>query len=236
MTSLLVSLTPISLIDSLSMLPFAVVTLAVLLGQPEPYRSSVAFVLGVGLSYFASGLVIALGLGSLIDRASEAIVVWWNNPTAIDYGLGVVIGAALIVFGYRWAVARRKRAQAKGVEGGVGPGRTFVFGAGATIAGIWGALPYFAAIDQILKAELGTVQAVAALGYYNLVFVSGPVALIVVRVLGGPGAGALFEKINRLIEVWGKRVLVTLMILLGAVMIVDGVGGLTGRPLIPVGP
>ena len=50
----------------------------------------------------------------------------------------------------------------------------------------------------------------------------------------GERADQLFDSVNRFIQVWGKRVIVTLLIALGAVMVADGVGWLFGHPLIPV--
>ena len=235
MLDLLVTLTPISLIDSLSMLPFAVVILAVLLSGPRPYVAASAFLLGVFLSYFAAGVVIALGLGAIIQRVTEALVDWFKNPNALDYILSMVIGLALILGGYRWATARRARAEQKQRPSDMTPAQAFVLGAGATIAGIWGALPYFAAIDQLLKSDLSAGEAVAALAYYNLIFISMGVGLVVLKALMGTRADAVFEVVNRLIAIWGKRVLIAAMVVLGAVMVADGVGWVFGRPLIPVG-
>jgi hypothetical protein len=108
-------------------------------------------------------------------------------------------------------------------------------GAGATTAGLWGALPYFAAIDQIMKADVSYAAGIAALAYYNIVFVSLAAALLLIRAVAGSRADGLFNAVTRLFEIWGKRVLVALMIVLGSVMLADGVGWLFGHPVIPVG-
>jgi hypothetical protein len=234
MLDLLVTLTPISLIDSLSLMPFAMVVLATLLSGPKPYVSSISFLLGTTLSYFAAGVLIAFGLGGLIERLTVSLVHRFWNPQAIDYWLSMVIGLALIVLGYRWAVARRERAERKDVSTGMTPPQAFTLGAGATIAGLWGALPYFAAVDQILKANVSMWEVMIALAYYNIVFVSLAASLVLVRAVAGKRADGLFAAVNRLLSVWGKRLLIAGMILLGIVMIADGVGWLLGHPLIPV--
>ncbi len=235
MLDLLVTLTTISLIDSLSMLPFAVVALAVLLTGSKPYLTASAFLLGIFVSYFASGVVIALGLGETINRVTAALVHWFKHPNALDYYLSIAIGLALIVLGYRWATARRARAAQKKPDATAGPGRAFLLGAGAVLAGLWGALPYFAAVDQILKADVSVAGAVGALAFYNVVFVSSGVALVLMRAFLGSRADAIFQVVNRLLATWGKRVLIAAMVILGAVMVADGVGWMVGRPLIPVG-
>jgi Sap-like sulfolipid-1-addressing protein len=233
MLDLLAVLTPIALVDSLSMMPFAIVVLAVLLSGRQPYLTSFSFMAGTVLSYFAAGLLIAFGLGGLIDRASQFITHRFWNPEAIDYEVSLVIGLALIFFGYRMAVMRQEKGKQKEVSAEMGPGQAFVLGAGATIAGIWGALPYFAAIDQILKANVSPAESVIALVFYNLMFVSLLLLLILVRVALRQRADRMFEVINQLVAVWGKRVLIAVMVLLGLVMVADSTGYFFGHPLIP---
>ena len=74
-------------------MPFAVVALAVFLSGARPYTSAAAFLLGIGLSYTAAGVLIILGLGEVFDSASAWVIYWWENPDALDYVLGIVIGA-----------------------------------------------------------------------------------------------------------------------------------------------
>jgi hypothetical protein len=236
MLDLLITLTTISLIDSLSMLPFAVVALAALLSGRQPYLTATGFLLGVFVAYLGSGILIAFGLGQTINEITEALVHWFKNPNALDYYLSMVVGLLLIIFGYRWATARRKKAeQKKKADAGMGPGQAFLLGGGAVLAGLWGALPYFAAVDTILKEDLTVSESIVALTYYNVIFVSSGVVLVLIRAVMGERADEVFAAVNRFIAAWGKRLIITLMVLLGLVMIADGVGWLLGRPLIPVG-
>lgn len=235
MLDLIVTLVPISLLDSLSLLPFAVVVLAVLLAGPKPYVASVGFLLGIFLSYLGAGVLIAVGLGQVIQRVSAALIFWFKNPSTLDYVLGMIVGVALILLGYRWANARAARAERKRPAAAMTPLQAFGMGAGATIAGLWGALPYFAAIDQLLKANLSVGESVVALAVYNVVFISLAVPLVVLKAIVGQHADAIFAKVNDVIAVWGKRLLIAGMIVLGTVMLADGIGWMLGRPIIPVG-
>lgn len=235
MPELLAALTPISLVDSLSLMPFAMAVLARLLGGPRPYAGAVGFLGGIVLSYFGAGVLIAVGLGRLIERATVGIVYWFKHPRTIDYVASMVIGVTLIALGYRWALMRRKKAERKDPSADPSPTQAFMLGAGATLAGLWGALPYFAAVDQILKADASTGDALVALAYYNVVFVSIPAVLVAARAVAGARADGLFDAVNRLLAVWGRRLLIAGMMLLGAVMLADGVGWMFGHPLIPVG-
>ena len=103
MAELLITLTPISLLDSLSLLPFAVVVLSMLFRAPRPYAGVVAFLSGLFASYFASGVLIAVGLGGIIERVTTAVVYWFWHPSAIDYILSIVVGIALIVSVMKWS-------------------------------------------------------------------------------------------------------------------------------------
>ena len=77
--------------------------------------------------------------------------------------------------------------------------------------------------------------AVGALAFYNVIFVSSGVVLVLIRVFFGTRADSVFEAMNRLFAVWGKRLLIAAMVVLGLVMVADGVGWLLGRQLLPVG-
>ena len=54
---------------------------------------------------------------------------------------------------------------------------------GLTLAGVPGALPYFGAIDQILRADLALLPSLLALLFYNLVFLLPLATIVLVRVL-----------------------------------------------------
>ena len=51
----------------------------------------------------------------------------------------------------------------------------------------------------------------------------------------GQRASAVFDRINAFMLAWGNRAIIALMVLLGLVMIADGVGWMLGRPIIPTG-
>jgi hypothetical protein len=113
--------------------------------------------------------------------------------------------------------------------------QAFTFAAGLVIVGLPGALPYFAAVDQMLRADLPTSQTVLAVFFYNLVFVAPLIAIVVVRQLTGARADGILAAINRFMETWGRRVIMIALIALGFLLVVDGVGWFLGRPVIPVG-
>jgi cytochrome c biogenesis protein CcdA len=131
------------------------------------------------------------------------------------------------------AAARRAKEKADRLES-VTPAQAFTAAAGLTIVGMPGAVPYLGAIDQVLKADLSVLSSVAALVFYNIVFVLPLVVLVNIRQLFPQQADRLFGLIGRLAESWGKRVIMALLIVLGLALIIDGIGWFFGYPLIPV--
>jgi hypothetical protein len=226
-------LTPIALIDSTSMLPIGVVALAILFAGKKPLLGVIAYVAATFLTYLACGVLVTFGLGALFAKLNVILADKWKNPDTLDLALQIVIGGILIAVGYRMAAARRAKEKADRLES-VTPAQAFTAAAGLTIAGMPGAVPYLGAIDQVLKADLSVMNSVAALVFYNVVFALPLVTLVIIRQLFPKFADRLFGTIGRLAEAWGKRIIMTILIILGLAMIIDGIGWFLGHPLIPV--
>ncbi len=100
--------------------------------------------------------------------------------------------------------------------------------------GVPGAIPYFGAIDLILRADLDTPAAVAALLFYNLVFVAPHAALISIRVLLPTHSERTFAAVASFCEVWGKRLVILILLVPGGTLTADAIGWWLGQPLLPV--
>ncbi len=233
MLALLVVLTPISLLDSTSMVPISVVPLTTILSGRHGRGGAVAFIVGVFVTYTAIGILAVLGLDAVFARLNAEFTRFWKNPDTLDFALQIVIGIVLLIIGQRMANARRSKKREAPPD--VTPARAFVFAAGLVIIGAPGALPYFAAIDQVLHADLPAIQTTAAILFYNLVFVSPLIVIVIAREFLGERADRLFNKVSGFMETWGRRLIMIALVLLGLVLVIDGVGWFLGRPLIPVG-
>ena len=132
-------------------------------------------------------------------------------------------------------MATARRSKERTAPPDVTPWQAFTFACGLVIVGLPGALPYFAAVDQMLRADLPVFQTVLAVFFYNLVFVAPLIAIVVFRQWMGARADGVFGAINRFMETWGRRVVTIALIALGLLLVVDGVGWFLGKPLIPVG-
>ena len=237
MTELLLVLFPIALVDSISMLPVGVPVMLTMLAARRGLAACVAFLLGIFAVYLPCGIVIALGLGAVFERLGAWLAeAWAKTPGTSDLALQITVGLALLAFGWKLAGARQKRGQRAAERSGLGPPQAFTLGAGLMIVGMPGALPYFAAVDQILRADASTTGAVLALLWYNAVFLLPLVLVPVLRLVLGARSQPFFDAVSRFSEVWGRRLIAAALLLLGGLLVADGVGWFLGRPLFPLPP
>ena len=234
MVELLVILTPIGLLDSMSAVPFFILPMTILLGGNRPLLGSLMFIAGVFITYFPFGLLLLFGLDMVFDWLNATVAGFLSKePDTLDLVLQLAIGLLMVVFGYRIAAARESRGERDGAAA-VTPGAAFVLAALLNLSGMWGALPYFAAIDQILRADLEAGGMVLVLAYYNLVFVVPLLVFIGLRYALGQRTDRLFQTMTRFLTRWGRRLIVYILFGLGVVLLADGIGWFMGMPLIPI--
>lgn len=233
MSELVLVLTPIALLDSTSIIPLCIVVLVILLGGPSPLVRSAALLAGIFVTYLACGVLILFGLQSVFDAVNTYALKVWQDPNTEELIFQILIGLVLGALGLRMALKREEKAGKK-PPAGMTAGQAFLAGAGMTIVGLPGAVPYLAAIDLILRSDLTTGQEVMVLIVYNVVFILPLVAIAAVSLALGDRSKRLLDGIRGFFDTWGKRIIVILMLLLGVVLVLDGVGWFLGTPLIPV--
>jgi cytochrome c biogenesis factor len=169
----------------------------------------------------------------MFDQINVYLTQIWKHPDTLDLITQIIIGVILLVFGFRRPRARDSRGDS-GISESITPPKAFIIAAGLVIIGIPGAIPYLAAIDMLLRADLSGFEVVLALLYYNVLFILPLAVLVFIRVLFPNQSERIFDFTKDLIAKWGRRVIVTLLVILGLVMVVDGIGWFLGIPLIPV--
>ena len=235
MPDILAILAPIALLDGMSIVPVAILPMAVFLASQRPYRSGLTFLWGIVLPYFGFGVLIAVGLGWVMTAVGNWFDRFYTDPTNLELVVQIVIGATALFFGA--GMLRGSEAGDQTAVPEASPGEAFALGAGTSVIGLPGALPYFAAIDQILRADLSTGSSVAALLCYNAILVGPLLVMIVFHAVIGPGSRVLFERLGELALRWGPRVFAVLLIVLGVVLTIDGTSFLLwSAPLLPTGP
>ncbi len=233
MKTIILIFTPISLVDSTSIIPLSILPLIILLSGRRPVLGSVAFLTGIFATYLILGILIAFGLRSMFDQINVYLTQIWEHPDTLDLILQIIIGVILLAFGFRRPRARESRGDS-GISDSITPPKAFIIAAGLVIIGMPGALPYLAAIDQLLRADLSGFEVVLVLFYYNALFILPLAVLVFIRLFFPNQSERIFDFIKDLIARWGRRVIVTLLVILGLVLVVDGIGWFLGMPLIPV--
>lgn len=225
MIELLVTLTPILLIDAFAPGLLALVVFAA--ATDKPIANSVALLAGHGVAYFLGGIVLAQG----VDRAVAAISYQFSHPENIDFVIEAVVGVGCLI----WSL-RPKKGRSDGPkmpEWELTPLKCFAFGAVTRSVGMPFELPYFAAISQILKADLSVVESLAVLGVYNLATILPYFSVPVMMAKMGQRARPVLERVTRRVLDFGRRSVPWLVFLLGVVLIFDAVYyWVVGTPII----
>ena len=215
MIELLLSFLPFLLVDVLNPVLFALLVVAV--GTDRPIANSTAFLAGHTLAYFGSGIAIALGLDFIADRLS--------NPLPIDFVLELLIGLLCI-----WAATKAgggKASEDKNPEGELRPIFCFGYGAVINFVAVPFALPYFAVVGQVLKAELSVELSLVVLAAYNLAY-AFPFLLIPLAVLLiGDSCKPALQKINNVLISVADKLMPLLLLILGLALSADAIAFLT---------
>jgi len=235
MLELLTVLTPIALIDSTSITPLGLVPLATILAGKRPFGTAFAFLAGLFFSYLIMALLFLFGLSALLMRMNVWFNYRWNNPEPADFGVQIMVGLVMLIFGLRIAEKRKSKSGGRELQASVSPASAFGFGFLMNVVGFPGALPFFAAADRIAQADPPTSDAVLAVVYYVTIFVLPLTAIVLLRALLGQRMDAVMRAIQGFFDTWGKRLILVLLILLGLILVMDGVAYFLGGPLIPIG-
>ena len=233
MSELFLVLTPIALVDSTSIIPLCIVFLVMLLSGPEPLRRSLALLTGIFVTYTACGLLILFGLQQVFDALNVYAIRVWQSPRTEELLFQIAIGVVLLVLGLRIARAREREGRSP-AESAMTLRAAFGAGAVMTLVGMPGAVPYLAAIDLILRSEIAAGQACAALLFYNVIFLAPLLAIVALDAILGDRSKPLLEAIKGFFDRWGRRLIIGLLLVLGLVLLMDGIGWFLGRPLLPV--
>lgn len=220
MIDLFANLIPLLVVDVLNPMLFALMLVAI--GTSKPFANSIAFLAGHTASYFVSGIFIALGLEWILDRL--------ENPLPVDFVLELLVGLACL-----WAaLAARdgKASEQKEPEGELNPVYCFGYGAVINFIGVPFALPYFAVVNQVLKANLSVESSLLVLALYNaayaLPFLLVPIAVAAI----GDRSKPVLEKINAMLVKLVDTLMPILLLLVGVALTADALSFLiTGEPL-----
>ena len=207
----------IAALDSLN--PSAIALQVYLLGTTKPIPRSLAFVIGIFLAYWTSGLLAVLGLNQFIQTVIANS--GFSLSTPLLYTIQLLIGIILLVVGTMLRIPAQTEPVKTPTK--LTLARTFLLGMSVTVLELPTALPYFAAIEQIARANLDMLSIVSILALYNLIFVLPPIALVVLYLLFHRQSFvlSLLQRINRSIAIYSPHILRFVLLGLGIFLIAD---------------
>lgn len=203
-------LMPLLLADVVNPVLFGFIVYAA--GTKSPVTTSMAALLGHTLAYFCVGLVLAPGIEFLEKRLAA--------PHSIDFAIGICVGLLLV-----WAAIvsfkKKEIPRTKEYEG-LSPLKAFGLGAIVNFLGTPFALPYFAVLGQILKADLPTFDAILVLVGYNFLYAL-PFMLVPLLVVAlGDASTSLIKRISTWVEQVSSYLMPVMLTLLGVALVLDG--------------
>jgi cytochrome c biogenesis protein CcdA len=210
MNELWAVLVPILLTDILNPVLFAFLVYAA--GTERPVLNSSAMLLGHTSAYFGAGVLLAAGMDRIVDRL--------NNPGRIDFVVELLLGLVLLALAVPSRKNTGKRPSEKTPELGVAS--SFGIGAVINFIGIPFAVPYFAALGQMMKNDLTATETIGALAVYNLAYALPFTIVPISRAILGDAARPLLERINDVIERISGVLMPILLGLVGLALVADG--------------
>lgn len=204
-------LIPILITDAVNPVLFASMVFAA--GTSRPVVNSSAVLLGHTLAYVSAGILLALGLESLTHRLM--------NPHHIDFILSLIVGFLLLWVAFKSSGEDKKSTTRESED--MTPLQALGLGAVVNFVGIPFALPYFAALDQILKANVPVAESLVLLGGYNLLYAL-PFAMVpVLTATMGEQSQPILQSANNVLERVGRFLMPILLALVGFALIVDAI-------------
>lgn len=200
---------PILLSDVLNPVLFAFMIYAV--GSKRPVATSSAMLFGHTAAYITSGVILAYSIEKLSTRLA--------NPHTIDFVIELVLACVLLWLVLRTRKDKGKRPDEQTPEFTVW--KAFAFGAVINFIGIPFAVPYFAAIDQLLKSGLDTGGMVTALLIYNLAYALPFMLIPLLTAIMGDRSKPILAKVNGFIEKVSDVVMPLLLLAIGLALLVD---------------
>jgi cytochrome c biogenesis protein CcdA len=202
-------LLPILLTDVVNPVLFAFLVYAASSNRPVLLSSSM--LLGHTVAYFSAGVGLALFMEKITDYLA--------TPHTIDFIIELILGAVLV-----WLAFKARKNPGKQPDENA-PQLTvfsaFSFGAVVNFVGIPFAVPYFAAIDQVLKTDFTALQVVTVLLGYNLIYAI-PFAIVpALSAIMGKEARPLLDRINARLERASAIVMPLLLGLVGLALLLD---------------
>jgi cytochrome c biogenesis protein CcdA len=226
MLLLLTSIITLALIDSLN--PSTIAAQIFLLALKKPISRVISFILGTFVMYTAFGFIIVFILG-------EPIKGFFYELGSTDYLILLAIGIALIavgtILGWKRYIGKEGRSKSEGyvkkamapmmaMLKTLNPVHTFFFGMASTAFDLPTSAFYFVALASLLEAGVGPFETTSLLILYNLLYILPLIVILLICMIARDRSGPLMNRINKLIGEWSGRLVISILICIGVILVV----------------
>jgi cytochrome c biogenesis protein CcdA len=226
MLLLLTSIITLALIDSLN--PSTIAAQIFLLALKKPISRVISFILGTFVMYTAFGFIIVFILG-------EPIKGFFYELGSTDYLILLAIGIALIavgtILGWKRYIGKEGRSKSEGyvkkamapmmaMLKTLNPVHTFFFGMASTAFDLPTSAFYFVALASLLEAGVGPFETTSLLILYNLLYILPLIVILLIYMIARDRSGPLMNRINKLIGEWSGRLVISILICIGVILVV----------------
>lgn len=209
------------MLDSLN--PVTIAVHVYLLGTPEPKTRTITFMGGIFLAYLAGGLLLSLGLGSILDLMNGLSASTWNALQA---------AAGLALLGFAWYLRSGKTTKEEQVHpASMSAGSSFWLGFAVTVSDLPTAVPYIAAIERTLQARPTMTAFVGAMVFYNMVYIAPLLVLFGMYLALGKDGATKLQKMNVLVRRWSSPVPLFFCVAAGILLLGDSVATTLGHSI-----
>lgn len=219
MLYLLIILTPILIVDLLN--PILLAGTVYGLGSRRPIVNGSTVLISFFVTYFLAGIVIAISLEIFID--------FFHIPHGFDYLLELAVAALL--FYSAWSQKKETNSHPEEKlkhDEGMTLKEAALLGLQINLVGLPFAIPYLAAIDQILKAEISVIKMLSILLLYNIAYILPFTLLIFLRILYQKKSDAIFKSINVGIQRFSDKYMPVILFILGVLLVEDALSYFLG--------
>lgn len=211
MTSLIISLTLLGLVDSLN--PATIIAMVFLLSTAQPLPRTISFLFGVGVTYFLCGLLVHLGFGAVFDYVQNFFK--GTGGYVAKAVLGVVLVGSSLYLHYKPQNTEFKTPTS------IHPAATFVFGVVSTISDMPTAFPYLVGLERISTVNPDIVTTLLLLLYYNILYALPALVLLFSYLLAKRHAATVIDNIKLFFQRWMKPATIFALSIFGVLLLVD---------------
>lgn len=205
--------------DSLN--PIAIAQQLVFQSVSRKKQDIVGFIIGIGFTNFAAGLLVYYGLAALAQQFLGQLLSQY--PVIIPAG-EIVIGAVLLLYLVKRLFSQKvETEEVKRPDKKLGFGNLLGLGFISCCLELSSALPYFAFLAILLQYQLPVIGVVAILAVYNVIYSMPLIVIYICSLYFSDHLDRFYHKFSVWMSYILTKVIPVILLLIGLVLLVHGI-------------